>query len=320
MLVVTLLGCGRVAFDARTDSAVDVDADIDAAIVARSCAGLAPMCGMNEDCCARRDVPGGTFARSYDVAADAMFADAGAVATVSPFSLDRFEVTVARFRSFVDAGQGVQASPPVPGAGAHPALATSGWRAAWDARLYADRAALLTDLNCEPGLRQTWSDSPGAKESHPINCVQWHVAFAFCAWDGGRLPTEAEWNFAAAGGDEQRAFPFSVPPSVTSSDCGTNTQSGCAGDTTVVGITTGDGRWDHADLAGNVWEWVLDADAGYSQPCTDCADLVESGVRIIRGGSFFDAATPTQRSANRIGTGEGATSTAIGFRCAYPAS
>ncbi|WP_438023210.1 formylglycine-generating enzyme family protein [Sorangium sp. So ce233] len=48
----------------------------------------------------------------------------------------------------------------------------------------------------------------GENEARPIRCVSWSVAFAFCAWDGGRLPTEAEWNHASAGGSEQREYPW----------------------------------------------------------------------------------------------------------------
>ena len=51
-----------------------------------------------------------------------------------------------------------------------------------------------------------------ALDQKGLNCVPWYVLFAFCVWDGGRLPTNAEWGFAAAGGDEQRMFPWGNMP------------------------------------------------------------------------------------------------------------
>ena len=58
-------------------------------------------------------------------------------------------------------------------------------------------------LKCYPGY-QTWLDTPGTptEEDYPINCIDWYEAFAFCIWDGGYLPTEAEWGYAAAGGQQ----------------------------------------------------------------------------------------------------------------------
>ena len=70
--------------------------------------------------------------------------------------------------------------------------------------------------------------APGANESLPINCITWYEAFAFCAWDGGFLPTEAEWNYAAAGGSEQRAYPWSNPPTSTTIDCSHANYDDCA--------------------------------------------------------------------------------------------
>src|SRR4029079_6159203 len=85
-----------------------------------------------------------------------------------------------------------------------PLIAGSGWQSAWDANLAAD---LKIAVKCS-AMYQTWTDVPGGNENKPMNCINWYEAFAFCAWDGGRLPTEAEWNYVAAGGNAQRQYPW----------------------------------------------------------------------------------------------------------------
>jgi formylglycine-generating enzyme required for sulfatase activity len=235
-----------------------------------------------------------------DRATDGTFADTASPATISTFRLDRYEVTVARFRQFVMAGQGTQQNPPATGAGAHPNIANSGWNAAWNANLRVDTAALLAALKCD----SIWTDSPGANDNLPVVCISWFDALAFCVWDGGYLPTEAEWHHAASGGSEQRAYPWSNPPGDTAIDCNHANYAACAGSVDIVGLTSplGDGRWGQADLAGNALEWVFDWSSTYSSPCVDCMNPPGS-TRQGRGGAIFDGDMSTLRTSSRYHTG-----------------
>ncbi len=261
--------------------------------------GAGPSCGAtgDGDCCESRPVPGGTFLRSNDGAG---CRDERHPATLSAFSLDTYEVTVGRFRAFVEAGRGTQRGAPAAGEGAHPAIPSSGWDPAWNASLTTDSATLTSSLACHPPFG-AWTLDPGPNEALPINCVTWFEAFAFCAWDGGRLPTDAERAYVASGGDEQRVYPWSDPSSDRDIDA-TRAVFGASRVERVGERPRGNGRWMHADLAGNVWEWTRDhvegahllpsvgADAcgseGYPLPCADCANLDPAPKRVLRGGGF----------------------------------
>jgi formylglycine-generating enzyme required for sulfatase activity len=235
---------------------------------------------------------------------------------VSDFHLDKYEVTVGRFRQFVDAGMGTQTTPPKAGAGAHPLIPGSGWSSAWNTSLSPDTAALKAAMLCN---YPTWTDTPGNNERLPINCLDWFTASAFCAWDGGRLATEAEWNYAAAGGSEQRVYPWSNPPTSTTIDdsyaayCG-----GSCGRPQNVGSKSpkGDGKWGQSDLAGNVWEWTMDWYASpYPMPCTDCSALAVGSKRVVRGGEFNNVESSIL-SAYRIGSPPESHFFDTGVRCA----
>ncbi len=294
-----------------------------------SCAGLKENCGPSfaSSCCGTIQVPGGSFKRDYD---DVNNNDDSYPATVSSFALDAMEVTVGRFRKFVDAGLGNQKKPPATGAGEVGAGDGTGWKASFNDSLADNKAALVSALDCNKDLA-TWTDVADTRENRPINCVTWYEAFAFCIYEGGRLPTQAEWNYAAAGGNQQRVYPWSTPATsqtITSAlasywidatkQCYGDGKNGCTrDDITVAGQKTGLSLWGHADMAGNLAEWVFDYNSdSYKLPCTDCAQTNASPYRARRGGAYSgdslavaviapDYASPTERA------------TYTGFRCAY---
>jgi len=274
-----------------------------------SCAGLAKTCGpaFNADCCASNVVTGGeAFNRSNN---------ASYPTTISSFRLDVYLVTVGRFRAFVDAGKGTQASPPAGGSGAADTTPPVAWLGSDLSNLPLNTDALKAALKCDPAI-QNWTDVPDANESKPINCVSWFESYAFCIWDGGRLPTEAEWNYAAAGGNEQRLYPWGATPPPDSLHARYN-----SGSTSPVGTYSplGDGRWGHADLSGNVWEWTLDwlNDPYRFNTCNDCVDLQNANDRAIRGGSFQDSEEylTTARRGGGNPSGHGRNN---GIRCVRP--
>lgn len=260
-----------------------------------SCAALPANCGpgRNEDCCDTRFVSGGTYQRNNDAAWPA---------TVSDFRLDRFEVTVGRFRQFV----AVYAQDMIQnGAGTNPNNPDdSGWDAKrWNALLPANRAELSEALSLK-SASHTWTQEPSASsENLAMNNVSWYEAQAFCIWDGGRLPTAAEWNYAAEGGAEQRAYPWSRPAASTTIDSSYAVYSDGRDPTRVgvqfVGSTSpkGDGRYGQADLGGNVAELVQDfseTERGYrhTRVCADCAYLngPTGDTRDALGGSYLSFA------------------------------
>ncbi|CAN98952.1 putative secreted protein [Sorangium cellulosum So ce56] len=274
-----------------------------------SCAGGTPgaddRCGLghDDDCCASLPVPGGTFNRLNDPRYPA---------SVSSFHLDKYMVTVGRFRRYLEeTGGPTQASPPPAGAGAHPKIPDSGWDAAWNTMLPATTAEMKRALVCDPYGWPTWTDAPAANEDKPIVCATWLELFAFCAWDGGRLPTQAEMNYAAAGGDEQRLYPWGSSP-ITSEDAafccqGEGTTSLPCEDAfppwSLIHCTTDDlapvgsfprgaGRWGQLDLAGEAYKVTRDAadDDRPLVPCDDCSRLDNhAALRVAHGGSFVAA-------------------------------
>lgn len=274
----------------------------DYGVEGQSCVGGLTCNG--ESCCTSIEVPAGTFEmgspESDPEAYKREFPEHTVV--VSAFKLDKYEVTEGRFHAFLERWD---YKPPPAGAGAHPRIADSGWRGAWDDKLPKDASDVIScGGSGDPAL--------------PIACVTWYTAFVFCVWDGGRLPTEAEWEYAAAGGSENRRYPWGAEAPTADRAVFDATELALVGSK-----PPGAGRWGHLDLGGNLWEWVLDDLGQYdAAACDDCADVPEEGdcadvsaSRSIRGGSYMEgaallrAATRSNMAPSKIG-GNG------GFRCA----
>ncbi|MFT3926529.1 MAG: SUMF1/EgtB/PvdO family nonheme iron enzyme [Myxococcales bacterium] len=252
-------------------------------VVSPSCATASP-CPLGESCCSAPLVPGGSFKRSYD---GLDYKDANFPATLSqPYHLDQFEVTVGRFKRWL-AAYDQPGAKPVVGDGKSLDPNDPGWLEEWNANLPADAKALADYLatppyDCGPPTFSASSDN----DLMPINCVDWYLAQAFCIWDKGRLPSEAEWNFAAAGGDEQRSYPWTERgdrPLLDNAHAG----YGDAELKPVGSYPAGKARWGHYDLVGNLFEMTRDAwaDPYPSSTCVDCVNLVNDGTFARRGGA-----------------------------------
>jgi formylglycine-generating enzyme required for sulfatase activity len=231
---------------------------------------------------------------------------------VGDFYLDRFEITVGRFNRFVSAGQGLLVTAPQAGSGKNEwDPSDPGWIPNWNAYLATSASALATNVQCPSATFLAGDDAL------PMNCITWYEAFAFCIWDGGRLPTEAEWTYAASGGgasDGQRIYPWSMPPSSATVDStyAVNSAHGPA----EVGSRSpnGDGKWKQADLVGNVGEWVADYAGPYPIPCFNCTNRVAGERRVIRGGDW--ALPPVDNTSSRAQVVPDTREGLYGARCA----
>jgi formylglycine-generating enzyme required for sulfatase activity len=298
-------------------------------------------CGASgESCCTSLAVTSGTFYRTYENTGDGATNEADP-ATISTFQLDKYDVTVGRFRQFVmawDDGAGWQ--PPV-GSGKHTHLnggrglvneaAPPGYETGWMPSDDGSIAPTDANLACETTgagaeyFLTTWTSTAGGQEGLPINCVNWYEAYAFCIWDGAFLPSEAEWEYAATGGSAQFEYPWGSTAPGTASlyaiyGCfypnGSGKCSGIASIAPVGMATKGAGPWGQLDLAGNMWQWNLDwYSSNYISPCTDAAYLTATSTRVNRGGDFTSVSSnlfPSERDS----ASPSARSTSFGFRCA----
>jgi formylglycine-generating enzyme required for sulfatase activity len=216
--------------------------------------------------------------------------------TLSPFYVDRYEVTNALFKKFLDKNPR--------------------WR----------RSKIEARLHNGNYLKH-WDgdDYPKDKAEHPVTNVSWYAAVAFCRWEGKRLPTEAEWEYAARGGLSDKSFPWGDAPADKSL---ANYGASGIGTTTPVGSYAANG-YGLFDMAGNVWEYTLDEWGPYNSSAQvnpvaggnlflDDSFYSVTTRRVIRGGSYGGAPINLRVAYRDSHPPDGARDF-VGFRCVKPA-
>lgn len=173
----------------------------------------------------------------------------------------------------------------------------------------------------DTGTRCNW-DVAG-RNSHPVNCVDWHQASTFCEWVGGRLPSEAEWEFAARSGGLDIAFPWGEQSATCQyavmldwleggPGCGQySTSPTCS-------KTSGNTTQGLCDMAGNLFEWAQDwYHSNYNGAPTDGSawELPVGTDRVTHGGSWNDGEDYI-RASFRGHEQPTIRNEYIGFRCA----
>ncbi|MFO0606679.1 MAG: SUMF1/EgtB/PvdO family nonheme iron enzyme [Polyangiales bacterium] len=296
--------CGRACAAAeRCDTGLCVT---DALLSQQSCVPMTSGCGM-------APVPGATFTMGTPACMSATDPACGAASsppqpsvTVSNFAIDRYEVTVARFRRWVAAGR------PAP---------TGAVRYRSGMMTFVGAVATDMQLTCDALANYARMD----REDHPINCVDWATAQAFCVWDGGRLPTQAEWELAARGA-EGRIYPWGNTPPDDTRLCWNGTSVTHSTTCRVGSLPAGASPLGIHDLVGNVAEWNADqfqiyhtgGATGYwrGDPVTDPLCNEATTERVIRGGSAFASDRDVVRSASRGNGNPTFQRSQFGFRCA----
>ena len=204
---------------------------------------------------------------------------------LSAYYIDKYEVTNARYQACVEAG-GCTMPADVSSYTRNPYYGTS---------TYAD---------------------------YPVLDVTWQQASTFCAWEGKRLPTEAEWEKAARGSSDTRKYPWgSSAPDCTKLNYGGSATdpSWCVGDTTRVGAYPGGASpYGVMDMAGNVWEWVndwYDDNYYFVSPLGNPQGPTTGDERVARGGSWYYGGDYLPRAASRSAIDPTTSYGSGGLRC-----
>ena len=157
-----------------------------------------------------------------------------------------------------------------------------------------------------------WDDSDYNQPNQPVVGVDWNDAVAYARWAGRRLPTEAEWEYAARGGLSGRKYPWGDPISTSQANYGSN-----VGKPVPVGSYSANG-YGLYDMAGNVYEWCsdwYDEDYYSSSPSRNPQGPSSGSTRVLRGGSWYNV-TVSLRVAGRNFFNPASTNyDGLGFRC-----
>lgn len=200
---------------------------------------------------------------------------------------------------------------------------------------WMDRTEVTNDQfrKCvEAGVCDTpssWYGDQLSKPDQPVVYVSWSQAQAYCEWAGVRLPTEAEWEYAARG-PEGRRFPWGDTFDATLLNycdvtCGTFHPDSAGDDgyafPAPVGSYPKGASWCGAlDMAGNVWEWVGDWYREYpSEPQVNPSGSTSAEWHVARGGSWYDTRAHA-RSTTRLIAPQTEIDDSLGFRCASSSS
>lgn len=185
----------------------------------------------------------------------------------------------------------------------------------------------VADGDCTPP-GENWAECNALAEDHdehPVDCVTFEQGRAFCQWAAKRLPTEAEWEYAARGSDE-RIYPWGhQPPDCSRANLHFNGAAGCGTvDTYAVGsLPAGDSPFGVRDMCGNVAEFVADffSDDYYENSVgTDPQGPKTGTARVLRGGGYNYPIDPwIMRASSRTSYDSTVPSPQVGFRCAKSA-